>query len=59
MAKHVCVEEGYDSDQLGTKTVLKSIGEWLRPNDSDLVLKSCYLTKWRGNLIIILSAGIS
>ena len=33
----MCVEEGWDSDQLDAKAVVKNIGEWLRQNDSDLV----------------------
>lgn len=50
MAKHTCVKEGRDSDHLDTKAVVRNTGEWPRQNDSDLVFKNRYLTKWRRNL---------
>lgn len=55
----MCVEEGHDSDQLVTKAVVKNTVKWLRQDDSDLVFKSCYLTKWKEKPNIIISpAGI-
>ena len=51
MAAHVRAGGGRDSGRLGTKTIVKNTGEWLRQSDFDLVCKNCCLTKWRRNLI--------